>query len=356
MGKLLKPIFIIIIIFLVNITCYASSNEQYKEFINGAPDEIVEMSIDELTDSISFQSVVDTVYHSFLNCIKNCLKLSFLICFVILLSMFLRGVQTENSYLQNTYSSAVFISIIAICFPSIQQTLNLVKESVESLNVFCASAIPVIVSLCISSGHSFSGAVFSTAVSFISTILQRISNSILIPLTCLFLSSSLISKMSSNFSFASIDAQIKKFIKWVITSFVTLFSFVMSLQNFLSASSDSVLKRSVKNAVGSFIPIVGNTLSTSVDSMFTIASNTKNIYSVIGVVVIVSIFLPTVMTCLCYGLSLSLAKTFALVVGEGKTASIIESVADLFYILCGICAACVIMMIVSFLLICINFS
>ncbi len=356
MGKLLKPIFIIIIIFSINITCFASDDEQYKEFVKGAPEQFSEMTSDELTEYISFQSVLDTVYHSFLNCIKNCLKLSFLVCCVILLSVFLKGVQAENVYLHNTYSSAVFIAIIAMCFPSVQQTLNLVSESVESLNVFCASAVPVIVSLCISSGNSFSGAVFSTAVSFISTILQRISQNMLIPLTCLFLSFSLVGKISPNFSFASIDVQIKKFIKWVITSFVTLFSFVMSLQNFLSASSDSVLKRSVKNAVGSFIPVVGNTLSTSVDSMFTIASNTKNIFSVTGIVIIVTIFLPTVMTCLCYGLSLSLAKTFALVLGEGKAASVIESVADLFYILCGITAACIIMMIISFLLICINYN
>ena len=356
MAKYLKPILIFIFIILFSTRCFAAETELYKNFLDGAPEEFSDKTVDEINELISTDSLLKIIYNSFLKSIKTALKLCFSICCTVLLSVFLKGIQSDFLNVKSTYAVAVFIAITALCFPYVRETLILVKESIDSTGVFCSSAVPVIVTLCISSGDSFSGTVFSTSVSFVSALLQKISHSLLVPLTCLFLSFSLLGKVSKNFNFLSVDTQIKKFIKWVISGFVTLFSFIMSLQNFLSVSSDSVLKRSVKNAVGSFIPVIGSTLTSSVDSMFTIASNTKTVFSVSGIVILLLIFLPTVITCLCYGFSLSISKSFALFLNENDIASVIGSVADLFYILCGICASCVIMVIVSFLLICINFK
>ena len=356
MAKYLKPILILLFIFIFSTRCFAEDTELYNNFIKGAPSEFSDKSIDEINSLATPESDLSTIYNSFLKCLKSAMKLAVSICFTIMLSVFLKGVQSDFASIKSTYTIVVFISITALCFPYVKETLTLVKESIDSTGIFCSSAVPVIVTLCVSSGDSFSSVVFSTSVSFVSAVLQKISHNLLVPLTCVFLSFALLGKISKNYNFLSVDTQIKKFIKWVITTFVTLFSFIMSLQNFLSISSDSVLKRSVKNAVGAFIPVVGSTLTSSVDSMFIIASNTKTVFSVSGIVILLFIFLPTGITCLCYGFSLSISKSFALIMNENDIASVIGSVADLFYILCGICASCVIMMIVSFLLVCFNFK
>ena len=119
---------------------------------------------------------------------------------------------------------------------------------------------------------------------------------------------------------------------------------------------DSVLKQSIKSAVGSFVPVVGSTLSSSVDSIFTILSNTKTVIGVLGVVVIFCMFLPALTTCLCYGFSLSISKFFAMCLGEKSISKTIGIISDVFYILSAICCSCIIMMILSYLVICINIA
>lgn len=353
MGKYLKPLFFVVILLSVSFRCFAAS-DNLEDFVANAPSEFSDASEDDISELVSTESLFDRVVDVFSDGFRSAFKLALTLCGVVMLVSLLKGIQTDNGILKASMTSAVSVAVTALCFSSIEQSLEAIARSVDSATVFCSSAVPVILALCISSGNSFSGAVFSTSVSFISTLLERISQNVLLPLVIIYLSFAIMSNVTQSANILSLDKQIKKFIKWVIGSFVTLFSISMSLQSFLSASSDSVLKRSVKSAVGTFVPVVGSTLSSSIESLFTIASNSKTAFSVLGIVIIIAIFLPSVAICTCYGLSLSLAKTFALFLNEDKTANVIGSVADTFYLLSAVCATCVIMVILSFLLICIN--
>ncbi len=355
MGKYLNICITILFLIILSSNCYASeTSNYYEEFIKVAPDEFSDLQQEEALELVGVKSIFNRILDAFLKDFNNSLKLMSSIVSIVLAFSIINKFENENKLLKQTVRCTFSVVIMAICFNAIENCIDKIISSVESTKVFSASSIPIILGLCVASASSFSGVVFSTSVSFISVLMETVSNNILIPLTVIFLSFAIIGTCSSHINFIAIDEQIKKFVKWVIGIFMTLFSFTMILQNFLSVSSDSVLKHSIKSAVGSFIPVVGSTLSSSVDSIFTIVSNTKSIISVIGVVVIFSMFLPSLSITISYGLAMSVSKFFAMSLDQKELGKSIGTIADAFYILSAICASCVVMMILSFLVICIN--
>ena len=359
MGKSLKITIIILIsillLLLLSVNCCAMESD-YEAFMKNAPDHFEDKSATEIIGEFNISDFLSSLVIMILSNMKEYVTLTFSLFGIVILFTIIKNMSGDNHILKNTVLALIPVSVIALTYMHIENCICSISDCIKTTTVFCSSAIPVILALCVSSGNSFSGITFSTCVSFVSAVLQRVSDIFLLPLTLIYMSFSLSGNISGSVGIVGIDKQIKKFIKWVIGIFMSVFSLIMSLQSFLASSSDSVLKRSIKNAVGSFIPVVGNTLSSGVDSVFTIASNTKTMFSVVGIIVILSIFLPTIIKCICFGLSLSIAKTFALFLNEDKCSSIFTSISDVFYILSGICSVCVIMTIFSFLIICINFN
>lgn len=355
MGKYIKIIVFVTLVIIMTSNCYATEgNQYYNDFLKIVPDEFSKTESDDVLNLLSIKNIFSKIKDVFLKDIKDSLKLTFLLSSLLILFVILNKFESENKYLKQTVYGVFSVVSVSLCFEAIEESFLVVKNSVEASKVFSYSTIPIVLGLCLSSASSMSGAVFSMSVSFISALMENISNYLLIPLCVIYLSFALINNLTLHIGVNRINEQIKKFIKWTIGIFLTLFSFTMILQNFLSASSDSLLKHSIKSAVGSIIPVIGGTLSSSIDSIFTIVSSTKTTIGVFGIIVICTLFLPALSTTFCYGLSLSAVKFIAESFEENKIAKNIAIISDVFYILTAICSACVVMMILSFLVICIN--
>lgn len=355
MGKSLRILFIVVLILIFTFECNASEID-VEDFFNNAPDEFENSTVESAQDEVRLDAVFEKICSEFLIGFKNSMTLFFSIGGIVILFALFKNIQGDNRIYGNIVAVILPITVIAFSMPSLEKCISEIIKSIETAYIFCTSAVPTIVALCISSGNSLSGVAFSTTISFLASFLQKLSAQLLMPLTVVLLTFVVTNALSTNLNTISVEKQIKKFIKWLIGGFVTVFSMVISLQTFLSSASDTLLKRSIKNAVGSFIPIIGNTLSSSIDSVFVVASNTKTSLAVIGIIIIVTIFLPVIAMCVCNGAALSIAKIFCLFFNDQKSAGTISSIADVFYILSGICASCVIMMIFSFLMICININ
>lgn len=362
MGKCLKKTcFIIIIMVLMCVKCIAitEDDELFEQYMQGAPDSF-EYSEDTdsysgLEEKLDIGEITDSIIKVIKSQLKNCISLFVAISVVILLFAVVDSFEFNTSKSISVITSAVIsMTVLLICFATIKSNIDVIKDSVESMKVFTTAAVPVITTLCITSADTFSGALFSASASLSSTIFEYISQNLILPLSILYLSFGIIGNISQNYSVISINTYIKRFIKWAIGIFAGIFTASFSLQSFVSHSSDTLMKRSIKTAVGSFIPVVGSTLSGGIDSVFVLAANSKTSFAVLGIVIIIFIFLPPVAGNVCYGISVTAAKALASFLGVSKAESTLGVIADTFFMLAGICGACVFMVIVSFLIICIN--
>lgn len=363
MGKCLKTVFFTLImlgVICVKCLAFTDDGELAEKYFEGVPEEF-ELSGDSISDyaaledKISFNAITENIFGIIKSEFKNCINLFIAVSVIVLLFSVLDSFEFNTAKsLKNITSSVVSIAILSVCFATVKSNVDIIRESVESMKIFSTAAVPVISTLCITSGESFSAAIFSAAVSLSSSVFEYVTQNTLMPLIILYLSFGAVGNLSDRYNIISVDGYIKRFIKWTIGIFISVFTVSLSLQSFLSHSSDTFVKRGIKTAVGSFIPVVGSTLSGGVDSMFILAANSKTSFAVLGIIIIAFIFLPPIIGNVCYGFVLSAAKALASFLKVPKAEKTLGVAADTFFILAGICSACVYMVSVSFLLICIN--
>lgn len=359
-----KFCFVLAIAAIISVKCFAvtDNSQLLEQYLEGAPDNF-EFSQENSSDysgineKIDFNGVFKSIFGAVKSSLNNCIGLFVSVSVVVLLFSMLDSFEFNTARsVRDITASILSIAILSICLAFIKGNIEIIKESVETMKVFTTAAMPVIGTLCITSGESFSAAMFSGAISLSSSVFEYVTQNVLLPLIILYLCFGVTGNISERYNISSANDYIKRFVKWTIGIFVGVFTASLSLQSFLSHSSDTLVKRGIKTAVGSFIPFVGGTLSAGVDSMFILASNSKTSFAVLGIVIIAFIFMPHIIGNLCYGFAMTAAKALASFLKVPKAEKMLGVVADTFFILSAICSACVYMVIVSFLLICINIS
>lgn len=359
-----KICFAIVIVAIISVKCIAitDDSELLEQYLDGAPDNF-EFSYENgsdysgINEKINFSGVFKSIFDAFKTSLNNCVGLFVSLSAVVLLLSMLDSFELNTvRSIRDVTASILSIAILSICLSFIKGNIEIIKESVETMKVFTTAAMPVIGALCITSGESFSAAIFSGAISLSSSVFEYVTQNLLLPLIILYLCFGVTGNISERYNISSVNDYIKRFVKWTIGIFVGTFTASLSLQSFLSHSSDTLVKRGIKTAVGSFIPYVGSTLSAGVESMFVLASNSKTSFAVLGIAIIAFIFMPHIIGNLCYGFAMAAAKALASFLKVTKAEKMLGVVSDTFFILSAICSACVYMVIVSFLLICINIS
>lgn len=371
MVRRFKNIICLIFIFLtaLSITAFAesepSNDDMLQSMLDAAPDEVanelsdVEIdaaSPDSLADKLSFSAILEMVLNAFKKAFSKQSKILATVLTLILFSVILKSFEDDFSgkAISTLLSTVSSTAVILLTMSAIQNCVDIVRGALESMTVFTGACIPVLSALLISSGQVFASALFSSSVVLCSNLSNACATYLLVPLVNIFIALGICTAVSDDFNFSEVTAYIKKFIKWCIVSFTSIFTFAVSLQSFLAAGADSVAKKGIKIAVDSLIPIVGSALSESVDGVFTLAGGVKTSFAIIGILVIVSIFLPVLAVTAINAAALILCKCFASFLGEQRLAKVTSVIADGFLMLMSIAGAAVIMTIIAYLAVCLN--
>lgn len=349
-------VFVILFSIILSVACFASDTTE--ALIDALPESLEKYEIDEnfLKDGLShnfiFESVLNIISTEFKNCTKLFLKM---LSIIILFSVF-NGFGNNKSYNSYLMSGVVYVSLLTICFPTINSNMELINQTLKSSEVFATASIPVITAVSVSSGKAFGATVFSAALSLCCTAFQYVADYVLFPVTVILLVLGLVSGFVKDFDVYSVCTMLKKLIKWIITCFVGIFTTSLSFQNILSNSSDGVIKKTIQNAVGKFIPIVGSVLSGAIDEMFALASLSKVTVSIFGVLIILLLFLPLIIGNLLYGGVICLCKSVLRFFNAVELNGVMSAISDTFFLYSGICSACAFMLSASYLLLSIGNS
>ncbi len=360
---------ILIIFMALSVSAFAesetSNQDMLDEILSAAPDDVAnelsDVEIDaaspgSLADKLSFSSIMDMVVSAFKKAFSKQSKMLATVLTLVLFSVILKSFEDNFSgkSISTLLSTVSATAVILLAISALQNCVGIVKDALESMTVFTGACIPVLSALLISSGQVFASALFSSSVVLCSNLSNTCATYLLVPLVNIFIALGICTAVSDDFNFSEVTSYIKKFIKWCIVSFASIFTFAVSLQSFLASGADSVAKKSVKIAVDSLIPIVGSALSESVDGVFTLAGGVKTSFAIIGILVIVSIFLPVLAVTAINAAALIFCKCFAVFLGEQRLAKVTAVMADGFLMLMSIAGAAVIMTIIAYLAICLN--
>lgn len=243
------------------------------------------------------------------------------------------AVDIQSGGVRLLFSFMVSFSIVLMCEGSLRSSAKILQKGIEDVGVFTASCIPSFTVVMIAAGDGAGAGVFSATMVLLGEIGSLISKNLLLPLTDVYLSIGICSAISDDYNFATISKNIRKFLIWIIGFFVVCFRTILKLQNSVASSGDQLTKKYIRSAVGTLIPVVGSSLSSGVDGLFSVASGVKTSFAIAGVLITLSILIPALIPIGINGLIWSFCKWFANFLNDKTVASIADVLSNSFYLM-----------------------
>ena len=305
-----------------------------------------EAILQELKPRKLFRYFGDLFKNSFRDATGTLIRGIALILLSVLLERFTDSV--SKGKMRSVFNVVMALAVFLICREDLTVSLAALRKSMEDMGVFTAACIPSFSVVMIAAGEGVGAGLFSATMIFVGELGALVSQNLLLPLSQVYLSLGVCSIIGGEYDFSSLSRNIRKFVIWCVGILVLLFRTVLKLQFGAAAAADSVAKKYVQMAVGSLIPMVGGSLSHSVDGLFAVASGIKTSFAVAGVLIVLSVIAPTLIRLGIYGMIWSFCRWLASYVNEKSVCSIAGVLANGFYMMLALGGCMALMGLFSF--------
>ena len=340
MKRIVIPLLIIIIPVL---SIYSVSGSTFSDALEEIGGGNLSNSLDQNSrDSLNNLGIDEKDYNSIINLsfsdfFKEIIRIAgqegvtplsssaLVMCMLLLYSVFDNFRDDLKSRNMQSISNAVFVLIITLSIVTpVVSVVNRAVTSIENAGSFMLLYIPIMVVALITNGQGVTGASYYSFVVMAGEGITWLSSHLIAPLLSVFLGVSVTSSVSSDIKLDGIIRELSKFIKWVIAFVMTVFSGLLTFKTLITTAADTVSTRAVRFTLSSFIPIVGSALS---EAYKTIQGSMTLLKTGLGVFVIISVvivFLPVVINCLLWIVSLNISSGVADMLGVKAPSSVLK--------------------------------
>ena len=340
----MKRIIVLLIIIIIPIlSVYSVSGSTFSDALEEIGGGSLSNSLDQNSqDSLNNLGIDEKDYNSIINLsfsdfFKEIIRIAgqegvtplsssaLVMCMLLLYSVFDNFRDDLKSRNMQSISDAVFVLIITLSTVTpVVSVVNRAVTSIENAGSFMLLYIPIMVVALITNGQGVTGASYYSFVVMAGEGITWLSSHLIAPLLSLCLGVSVTSSVSSDIKLDGIIRELSKFIKWVIAFVMTVFSGLLTFKTLITTAADTVSTRAVRFTLSSFIPIVGSALS---EAYKTIQGSMTLLKTGLGVFVIISVvivFLPVVINCLLWIVSLNISSGVADMLGVKAPSSVLK--------------------------------
>lgn len=340
----MKRIIVLLIIIIIPIlSVYSVSGSTFSDALEEIGGGNLSNSLDQNSkDSLNNLGIDENDYNSIINLsfsdfFKEIIRIAgqegvtplsssaLVMCMLLLYSVFDNFRNDLKSRNMQSISDAVFVLIITLSIVTpVVSVVNRAVNSIENAGSFMLLYIPIMVVALITNGQGVTGASYYSFVVMAGEGITWLSSHLIAPLLSVFLGVSVTSSVSSDIKLDGIIRELSKFIKWVIAFVMTVFSGLLTFKTLITTAADTVSTRAVRFTLSSFIPIVGSALS---EAYKTIQGSMTLLKTGLGVFVIISVvivFLPVVINCLLWIVSLNISSGVADMLGVKAPSSVLK--------------------------------
>lgn len=368
--KLIYIITFILFIILSSTTIYAeeeqSINESYREqYENSGADELIYKLPKETREILSslgvsgdnWESINNLSISSIFGQVTNMLsqeskipvKAITMILGVMILCALCESFKLSvcNNALGNVAGVISTLCTCGIVVVPIINTVNKAAQIIHTSSDFMLVFIPVMTSIMIAGGQGTAGVSYYSLMMGTGQIVAQVSSNFVVPLLNAFLALSITSSISPRLHLSSICNIITKIIKWVLCFVMSVFTSILTVQNLVGNSADSVTGKSVKFAISSFVPIVGGALG---DAFSTIQNSIKFLKSGVGVFAVIAIgfiYLPIILECLIWQMSIQISASAGDIFGLSALSDLLRATGKVISSLFAVILCCMTVFIIS---------
>ncbi len=237
------------------------------------------------------KNILSYINNMFFKNIKNSISTIIGIIVVIIINSILKTISENlgNDQVGKISSYVQYILIVILIMKNFSDVILEIKETIEKLNAFTMSLIPLITSIMAATGNIASSNALEPILLIIVTFINNFIINVVIPIILVATTLGIVSKISDQIQVDKLSKFLKSTTVWITTTILTLFVTIASVEGGLTSSLDGVTAKAGKTIVASAIPLVGKILSDAFDTIMGYANIIKNGIGIVGIVVIVCI-------------------------------------------------------------------
>lgn len=299
--------------------------------------------------SITPQNYFQKIFSIFTGKIKNPMRVFASAVAIILLCALLDGLKL--SFGEKPLGGVIgMVGTLCVCTVIIQPIVACISEAADVLKAasnFLLASVPVIVAIMAAAGQPVSAGSYHLLMMAVGNVIALFSTNILVPMMNIFLALSVVSAVSPNISLGGLCGTLNKAVKWIMGLGMTLFSGLVTVHSLVASAQDTNAARAAKFVVGSFVPVVGSALG---EALNTVTSCVKMLKSGVGAFALLAglfIFLPILLECLLWLLTLMLCSGISQVFSLNGITSLLKASSDVVSTMLAILLCCMTVLIIS---------
>ena len=362
MKKVLIVICMALIVYITPNVSFASSkdldNEAKKfgisEFLNESKKYSSEFNLNDLfkeslNGKFDNNKVLGLITKLLGPNIKNAILTLSGVMIVVIINSVLKAI-SENLGNESVSKIAYYIEyilIVTIIMHNFSNVITSVKQALQELSAFSNSLIPLLSTLVIATGNVTTSGMIEPILLIAVTFISNFVINVLIPIILVAFALEVVSKISNQVQVKKLSAFMKKGSLWTLTTVLTLFMTIASLEGGLTSSIDGVTLKAGKSIVSAVIPVVGKILGDAVDTVMGYSNIIKNAVGFIGIIVVISICVKPIINLTVLTITYKLGAALSEPIADKQVVEIIDSMAGIFKILLGIMFASTVFIVIG---------
>lgn len=315
---------------LIILTQHISADEltDYSDEIFSALDDIAEQDIS--ADSISDIGLSD-VSNYIISIIKPAIKKQIKILCIILSVSIIGSLISSLSDCKPHYSLAVSLACFAGIASYVQSSIEDIAASTESVQAFLVAYIPIYASTIAASGNLTAATSYSAILLYATEGVSAVMSILLKPLIACMLATAVIHSLNSDMP--DLSRNFKKLATILIGFLMTIFLGIIGLQSLTGKYTSKITVKAGKYLVSSFVPVIGNTLTESYQTVMSSLDMIRSTVGIFGIIIITMIMLIPIINALFFKLTFQAGELLAMLFFDSNISRLCRSLADVYSML-----------------------
>lgn len=331
----------------------SGAQELFDELPPGAQKSLEDIGVDspswEQLNSLSFGAIISKLVNMFGEQSATPLAAVGKVLALMLLCALIDGMKLSfgEKPLGGIVGAVGTLCICGVLIYPIVQTIATSAGIIKTASSFLLLYIPVMAGVMIAAGQAVSGASYYALMMGAGQVVTQIASNVIVPLLNIFLGLSVVSSVSQRIDLRGICGLFSKVTKWVLTFVMSVFVSVLTFQTIIGTAADSAGVRAARFAISSFVPVVGGALS---DAFLTVQSCVKMLKSGIGIFAVLGsafIFLPALLECIVWLLTINLCAAAGDVFGLTAPSALLRAAGKVISTLIAVLLCCMTIFIIS---------
>ncbi|MCL1902922.1 MAG: stage III sporulation protein AE [Oscillospiraceae bacterium] len=351
----MKKIILFILIVILFPQAFVAAEEFVQDFGQDEIREALPETAQEYMENIkplelTFSAVVSEIWELLKKEVTKPLKMLVSLTGVIILcaaAETLRASGEKAGSNSHAFEIAGVLAGAGIMSASIAESVTRTSQTLTAAAAFMLTFIPILAGIMAVMGQVVSAGLFNTSVLLAAQLFSQVMVTALMPLSASILGVSIAGAVSPDLKTENLAKTVKTVVIWVLGFLATVFTGLLTVQSLVSGNTDTVTMKAVKFTVSGGVPIIGGAVSDALGVVNGSVAVLKSSTGAFGIISIVAVCLPSIISVVCFRIALSLAGAVSDMFGSARLSSLLKSGESVLSVILAMSVCFMLIMLVS---------